>query len=72
MTDEPLPRMPQLPQAQQAEPGFTGGGQLTIPNLLKTSDGMSDSSFLNTLMPYAAKSSPITRASQDISQEADQ
>lgn len=66
--DEQPPELHQ-PELPQADPTFSGGGQLAIPNLLKTADGMSDSSFLNSLLPYAAKSSPMTKASADISQE---
>jgi hypothetical protein len=57
------------PQAvQQANPSFVSASQLTIPNAIKSGDGMSDSSFLASLVPLASASSPMNRASQDVAQ----
>lgn len=58
-----------MPQVQQAERTFSGGGQLAIPNLIKSSDGQSDSSFLASLVPLASAGSPMNRASADVSQQ---
>jgi hypothetical protein len=58
------------PQAvQQANPSFVSSSQLTIPNAIKSSDGMSDSTFLASLVPLASAGSPMNRASQNVSQE---
>ena len=42
---------------------------LLIPNQLKPVNGVSDATFLNQLLPYASRISPITRAQQQMQRE---
>ncbi len=42
---------------------------LLIPNQLQPVNGVSDATFLNQLLPYASRISPITRAQQQVQQE---
>lgn len=68
--DEPLGHVvSSIPQPQQADPGFQASGSLQIPNAIKPANGMSDSSFLNTLLPYASTSSPIMQAQQQMAKQ---
>lgn len=61
--------MPQLPQAQQAERTFSPVGSLEIPNAIKPVNGMSESSWMASIVPLAAKASPMTRVSADEAQQ---
>lgn len=65
----PASVLPQPQEVHQVDPSFSPVGSLQIPNAVKTADGMSDSTFLNTLVPLASKASPMTRASADAAQE---
>ena len=50
---------------QQATKEFTPSGALMIPNAIRPPNGMSDRSFLQAILPYAAKVSPISKAQQE-------
>lgn len=55
-----------MPQVQQAERGFHATGSLEIPNSQATINGVSASSFLNQVLPYANKASSMTIAEQQV------
>lgn len=55
-----------MPQVQQAERGFHATGSLEIPNSQATINGVSASSFLNQVLPYANKASSMTVAEQQV------
>jgi len=78
-TSEPMPPdtriatiMPDLPPVQQAQRAYSPSGSLQIPNAIATINGMSAKSFMQQLLPYADKTSPMTKASAEESQEAGQ
>jgi hypothetical protein len=58
-----------LPQVQQADPTFQGGSSLMIPNTVRPVNGVSDRSYLQSMMPAISKNSPFTRAQADEQQE---
>jgi hypothetical protein len=55
-----------MPEVQQADPSFHATGSLLIPNSMSTINGVSASSFLNQLLPYASKASPMTIAENQV------
>ena len=55
-----------MPQVPQAERGFHAAGSLEIPNSQSTINGVSASSFLNQVLPYANKASTMTIAEQQV------
>lgn len=58
-----------LPQVSQVNPAFDATGSvLQIPNAIRTANAMSARTFLNTLIPYAARSSPMFKAQAEEAQ----
>ena len=56
-----------MPQPlRQGKPFDPSGSSLTIPNAIATSDGHSAQDFLNKLLPYANKVSPMTTAENQL------
>jgi hypothetical protein len=58
-----------IPQVQQADPTFQGGSSLMIPNEIKPVNGVSDRSYLQSMMPAIAKDSPFQKAQAGEQQE---
>lgn len=55
-----------LPRVQQANPEFNASASaLMIPNSMRTINGVSDSSYMNQMLPYANKNSPMAKAQQE-------
>jgi hypothetical protein len=48
--------------AAQADPAFAPSGPLQIPNMIKTANAMSSQTYMATMLPYASKSSPMSKA----------
>jgi hypothetical protein len=56
----------------QVNPAFDASGSvLQIPNAIRTPNAMSARTFLNTLIPYAAHSSPMFKAQAEESSRQD-
>lgn len=56
--------MPQ--RLRQGKPFDPSGSSLTIPNAIATQNGHSAQDFLNRLLPYANKVSPMTIAEDQL------
>jgi hypothetical protein len=51
-----------LPQVTQVDAAFAASGPLQIPNLIKSANAVSAQTYLAQVIPYAARSSPMTKA----------
>jgi hypothetical protein len=49
---------------------FAGSGVLQVPNMVAPVNGVSDSSYLNSMMPAMSKGSPFERAQAGVAQGA--